>query len=483
MARSRRRSSCWRTSGYEAGGWRVEKHPRFLADLTGDGRADIVGFGDAGVWTALSNGDGTFQAPRFVLANFGFKAGGWRVDKHPRFLADMTGDGRADIVGFGDAGVLDGARAMATGRSRRRKLVLADFGLQAGGWRVDKHPRFLADITGDGRADIVGFGDAGVWTALSNGDGTFQRAEVRARRTSGSRPAAGGSRSTRASSPTSPATAAQTSSASAMPGCGRRSAMATGRSGLRSSCSATSGTRPVAGGSTKHPRFLADITGDGRADIVGFGDAGVYMATANADGFFPAPLRFVLANFGTRLTILAIARSDREIEGRRHLAFQRRWRHLVARPLLPASGRRPARRRPAGLGARHCPSRVRCRRKFVGGQPGRRRDLADCRKPGGSGAPPTPVPANHVAVAATPGGTLRPPAVYALARNMIQVSLDGGDTWMPDAGPHSEPDRRRRRAGQLEQRVRHGRVAALPARGVRHARCERAPEPAPAVAR
>jgi hypothetical protein len=32
-----------------------------------------------------------------------------------------------------------------------------------GGGRVDRHPRFLADTTGDGRADIVGFGDAGVW--------------------------------------------------------------------------------------------------------------------------------------------------------------------------------------------------------------------------------------------------------------------------------------------------------------------------------
>ena len=38
--------------GYNAGGWRVEKHPRFLADTTGDGRADIVGFGNAGVWVA-----------------------------------------------------------------------------------------------------------------------------------------------------------------------------------------------------------------------------------------------------------------------------------------------------------------------------------------------------------------------------------------------------------------------------------------------
>ena len=109
----------------------MEKHPRFLADITGDGRADIVGFGDAGVWTALSNGDGTFQAPQFVLADFGFEAGGWRVEKHPRFLADITGDGRADIVGFGDAGVWT-ALSNGDGTFQAPQFVLADFGFEAG---------------------------------------------------------------------------------------------------------------------------------------------------------------------------------------------------------------------------------------------------------------------------------------------------------------------------------------------------------------
>ena len=28
----------------------MEQHPRFVVDTTGDGRADIVGFGNAGVW-------------------------------------------------------------------------------------------------------------------------------------------------------------------------------------------------------------------------------------------------------------------------------------------------------------------------------------------------------------------------------------------------------------------------------------------------
>jgi hypothetical protein len=41
------------------------------------------------------------------LASGGIKtasAGGWRVDQHPRLTADTSGDGRADVVGFGNAG-------------------------------------------------------------------------------------------------------------------------------------------------------------------------------------------------------------------------------------------------------------------------------------------------------------------------------------------------------------------------------------------
>lgn len=47
----------------------------------------------------------TFAAPQLAVANFAVNAGGWRVDRHPRLLADVTGDGRPDIVGFGDGGV------------------------------------------------------------------------------------------------------------------------------------------------------------------------------------------------------------------------------------------------------------------------------------------------------------------------------------------------------------------------------------------
>ncbi len=158
--------------GPDAARWRPDRNPRALANVTDDRRADIVGFGDTGVWTARGNGDGTFAPPRIVLADFGVEAGGWQVDRHPRLLGALTASRRADIVGFGDDGVWT-ALARTDGTFADPKFVLNDFGYVAGGWRVDRHLRALADLRGNGRMDIVGFGDAGVYVALSNGDGTF----------------------------------------------------------------------------------------------------------------------------------------------------------------------------------------------------------------------------------------------------------------------------------------------------------------------
>lgn len=76
----------------------------------------------------------------------------------------------ADIVGFGDAGVQT-ALASRDGGFGSGKFF-PDFGYDQA-WRVDKHVRLLADINNDSMADIIGFGDAGVWTALSTGDGGF----------------------------------------------------------------------------------------------------------------------------------------------------------------------------------------------------------------------------------------------------------------------------------------------------------------------
>src|SRR5664280_44698 len=158
--------------GYEAGGWRVDKHPRLVADLTGDGTADLVGFADAGVVTYLNDGHGSFGGIRPVIANFGYEAGGWRVDRHPRLAADLTGNGGADVLGFGNNGTWM-CRNDGHGNFGGLELACEDFGYDNGGWRVDKHPRTVADVTGDGMLDLVGFSDDGVVIALNKGDGTF----------------------------------------------------------------------------------------------------------------------------------------------------------------------------------------------------------------------------------------------------------------------------------------------------------------------
>ncbi|GAA2657318.1 FG-GAP-like repeat-containing protein [Streptomyces lunalinharesii] len=205
----------------KAGGWLLDKHPRFLADTTGNGRLDVVGCHDDGVWVSLQDEDGTFADPLYVLDDFGVDQGWSSVEEHPRFLLGTTGGGRTDIVGFGPQGVVV-ARGRGDGTFERPKLVLNDFGL-AQGWRSGKHLRFLADVTGDGDPDIVGFGNEGVWVSHSRGDGRFEQAQLVCRGF-GYNEDAGGWRVDR------------------------------------------------------HPRFVADVTGDGRVDIVGFGGPGVYVA-------------------------------------------------------------------------------------------------------------------------------------------------------------------------------------------------------------
>jgi hypothetical protein len=416
--------------GPDAGGWQVGKHPRFVVDITGNGRADIVGFGDAGVYVALGNGDGTFQPVQFVLADFGYDAGGWRVDQHPRFVVDITGDGRADIVGFGNAGVYV-ALGNGDGTFQPVRFVVADFGFDSG-WRVDMHPRILADLRHKGRADIVGFGNAGVYVALSNGDGTFTYQPQPVLADFGYE--AGGWRVDQ-----HPRMLAD------VRGNGRADIVGFGNAGVYVAYGNGDGTfsyqpQPVvanfgleAGGwrVDRHPRMLADLRGIGRADIVGFGDAGVYVALSNRDGAF-AETRFVLPNFGYEVTVLALVRDDREALDAGIWRSSDRGRTWS--PVHPFPRRNDSTLLGSAGEIEWAPGTA----NFVytaGGSA-----LAVSRDGGATFQDVMPMTGggfqaiNHVAVAATPSGALAPPVVYALVNQQMFVSFDAGVTWIKDLG-------------------------------------------------
>ncbi len=210
------------TSFGASNGWTSQdQYPRELADVTGNGRADIVAFASDGVYVSLANGDGTFAAPILASTSFGANNGWTSQTQYPRELADVTGNGKEDIVAFASNGVYV---SLANGDGTFAAPILAtpSFGTANGWTSNDTYPRELADVNGDGKADIVAFGADGVYTALSNGDGTFQ-----------------------------------------------------------SPVFDFNDLTPSAGGWTSqntYPRLTGDVTGDGRADIVAFASDGVYVA-------------------------------------------------------------------------------------------------------------------------------------------------------------------------------------------------------------
>jgi len=73
--------------------------------------------------------------------------------------------GLAAIVGFG----LDGVSILPNGFKAQSIFVVKNFGKNAGGWLTSKHPRLVADVTGNKRGDLVGFGEGGVSISVNNG--------------------------------------------------------------------------------------------------------------------------------------------------------------------------------------------------------------------------------------------------------------------------------------------------------------------------
>ena len=281
-----------------AQGWGNEAaNPRFLADINGDGRTDIVGFGAGTVEVALGNGGGSFQSTRLGVANFGPIEGWDSQDHFPRMLADVNGDGRADVIGFGQSGVFE-ALALSDGSFADTRFVFADFGAATGWNSQGVYQRTLLDVNGDGKLDIVGLGQAAVFTALGNGDGTFQTSHVAL---ADMGPSLGWS-----SQGQFPRQFADVNGDGQLDivGFGQAAvfvALGSGDGTFHASKIALADMGPTFGWTSQDafPRMLADVNGDGRADIVAFGYGGASVALAKADGTFAAAA-IAVADFGAK---------------------------------------------------------------------------------------------------------------------------------------------------------------------------------------
>lgn len=67
--------------------------------------------------------------------------------------------------------------------------------------------------------------------------------------------------------------------------------------------------------SARHVRSVADINSDGYADIIGIGDAGIYVATGHATGFSTPELKLARLGANDGLTIAEHPRVLSDLEG------------------------------------------------------------------------------------------------------------------------------------------------------------------------
>lgn len=266
-------------------GWKRTHHPRMLIDVTGDGKPDIVGFANDGVRVSVGTG-GSFGTSTRWVAGFGY-SDGWRVGRHQRVIADVTGDGRPDVVGFAEAGV---TVARNTGSAFAPQTLWGSVmgsSAAAGGWNAARHPRMVVDVTGDGLADLVGFGGPGVYVSRNTGSGFS--APTPWSNTFGT------DDGWLVGSTPRYVTDVDGDDRPDIVGFGAAGVYVARNTGSSFAAptlwSQAFGAGAAAGGwrGDRHPRTLADVNGDGLPDIVGFGETATYVALNRGTSFGAGP--------------------------------------------------------------------------------------------------------------------------------------------------------------------------------------------------
>lgn len=141
-----------------------------LADVDGDGRADLCLRGPSGLGCETSNGVGAFVPSAFAAPEFADAAGFASDESRWRSLrmGDVDGDGRADACARDGAGV---RCALATPSGFAPAATWSAELRDDAGWGDAAYGATLAlgDLDGDGRADLCARGPSGLVCGRSNG--------------------------------------------------------------------------------------------------------------------------------------------------------------------------------------------------------------------------------------------------------------------------------------------------------------------------
>jgi hypothetical protein len=222
------------TYGEQAGGWASQDvYPRLLGDVNGDGLDDIVAFSQQAVLVSLSTGAGFAEKAVWLERSFCAVTGWTSLNAYPRILGDVNGDGRDDIIGFGYKKVFVALANSAGSGFEPQQAWLSDSLCRIKGWSSqDVYPRLMGDLNGDGRDDVVGFGYQAICVALASpsGDGFLPQ-----------------------------------------------------QIWLWDSLCRIKGWSSQ----SIYPRLLADVDGDGLADIVGFGQQAICVTRSNGADLAP----------------------------------------------------------------------------------------------------------------------------------------------------------------------------------------------------
>jgi hypothetical protein len=140
-----------------------------VADLNGDGKADVIGMDSSGTWWAgITTGSGTNVKFTNVRLGSWNTPAGWQDVQ----VADVNGDGKDDVIGMDSSGTWYAGIAVGSGTNVKFTTVrLGVWSTQAGWQNVQ-----VADVNGDGQDDVIGMTAAGQWVAgIASGSGTNVR--------------------------------------------------------------------------------------------------------------------------------------------------------------------------------------------------------------------------------------------------------------------------------------------------------------------